>query len=249
MHDSLERLNSYADILADELPGTWTSQMASDAEGDLAELADRLWDLDLVAASLAVRPLVQAAVLNRPDGAQLVLLDPHDVGDSYLVAAVAPLALPDEAYRGVVEPDGIAVPQDDPFQGAELTADGLLDRYDTALAQVRNNALGHIQPPRSDRVVLTWQQDGSVATAPVTTAACAVLEGAGFRQDPHTGIHWLSGDDTTVQARVLQAIGPQLDALGISTALQHSERRTAPTAAACSRPVAPAPRTPATRAR
>ncbi|MDX3714956.1 hypothetical protein PV733_39740 [Streptomyces europaeiscabiei] len=249
-HDTSERLASYADVLVGELPDTWTStHLPPEAKDDLAELADRIWDLDLVAASLAEGPLHQAAVLSRPDGAQLVLLDRHDERDGFLIAAVAPRALPDEVYRAVPEPNGIAL-ADDPFLGAEQVAGDLLARYDHALAQVRHNALGGIQPSQADRVVLTWQQDGSVATAPVDDRADVILVAHGFVQDPQSGIYRLSGDDSRAQARALREIGPQLDALGIGTALQHPAGRTAPTSAPASMPASPASsRAPATRAR
>ncbi|WP_405826089.1 hypothetical protein OG241_07210 [Streptomyces sp. NBC_01390] len=249
-YDTSERLASYADVLAGELPGTWTStHLPPQAKDDLAELADRIWDLDLVAALLAEHPLRQAAVLSRPDGAQLVLVDRHDERDGFLIAATAPRALPDEAYRAVPEPNGIAL-ADDPFLSAEQIAGDLLARYDSALAQVRHTALGGIQPSQPDRVVLTWQQDGSVATAPVDDRAGAVLVANGFVQDPQGGIYRLSGDDTRAQARALREIGPQLDALGIGTALQHPAGRTAPTSAPASMPPSPAStRTPTARAR
>lgn len=249
-HDTSERLASYADVLAGELPDTWTSShLPADAKDDLAELADRIWDLDLVAASLAERPLQQAAVLSRPDGAQLVLLDRHDERDGFLIAAVAPRALPDEAYRTVPEPNGIAL-ADDPFLSAEQVAGDLLARYDSALAQVRHNALGGIQPSQPDRVVLTWQPDGSVATTPADDRAGTVLVANGFVQDPQSGIYRLGGDDTQAQARALREIGPRLDALGIGTALQHPAGRAAPTSAPASMPPVPAAsRTPTTRSR
>ncbi|MEU9288341.1 hypothetical protein AB0D57_27480 [Streptomyces sp. NPDC048275] len=249
-HDTSERLASYADVLAGELPDAWTSShLPPDAKDDLAELSERIWDLDLVAASLAEHPLQQAAVLSRPDGAQLVLLDRHDERDGFLIAAVAPRALPDEAYRAVPEPNGIAL-ADDPFLSAEQVAGDLLARYDTALAQVRHNALGSLQPSQPDRIVLTWQPDGSVATAPVDNRAGTVLIAHGFAQDPQSGIYRLGGNDTQAQARALREIGPQLEAIGIGTGLQHPAGRTAPTSAPASVPPVPAgTRAPAARGR
>ncbi|MFE9976497.1 hypothetical protein ACFYRD_38820 [Streptomyces hirsutus] len=249
-HNTPERLASYADVLAGELPDTWTStHLTAGAKDDLAELADHIWDLDLVASSLAEHSLQQAAVLSRSDGAQLVLIDRHDERDGFLLAAVAPRALPDEAYRAVPEPNGIAL-ADDPFLSAEQVAGDLLVRYDRALAQVRHNALGGIQPSQPDRVVLTWQTDGSVATAPADDRAGTILAAHGFVQDPHSGIYRLEGDDSQAQARALREIGPQLDALGIGTALQHPAARSAPTSTPASMPPAPAgTRTPPARTR
>ncbi|MEU4147402.1 hypothetical protein [Streptomyces parvulus] len=251
MHDpTSERLASYADFLAGELPDTWTSaHLPTDAKDDLAELAERIWDLDLVAAALAEHPLTEAAVLSRPDGAQFAVLDRHDGRDGFLIAALAPPALPDEAYRAVAEPNGIAL-TDDPFLSAEQIADDLLARYDRALAQARHNALASVQPSQPDRVVLTWQVDGSVATAPADDRAGAILTAHGFLQDPPSGIYRLAGDDTQAQARALRAIGPRLDALGIGTALQHPAGRSVPTAAPASPPPVPAgSRTQAVRSR
>ncbi|MEU9069954.1 MULTISPECIES: hypothetical protein [Streptomyces] len=241
MHDpTSERLASYADVLAGELPDTWTSaHLPADAKDDLAELAERIWDLDLVAAALAEHPLTEAAVLSRPDGAQFAVLDRHDGRDGFLVAALAPSALPDEAYRAVGEPNGIAL-TDDPFLSAEQIAGDLLARYDRALAQARHNALASVQPSQPDRVVLTWQVDGSIATAPADDRAGAILTAHGFIQDPPSGIYRLTGDDSHAQARALRAIGPRLDALGIGTALQHPAGRSAPTAAPASPPPVPA---------
>lgn len=252
MHDyeDSERLASYADVLAGELPGAWTSSYhPPEDKDDLTELTDRIWDLDLVAESLAEQPLRHAAVLSRPDGAQLVILDRHDERDGFLIAAVGPRALPDEAYRAVRDPNGIAL-TDDPFLSAETVSGDLLARYDTALAQVRHNAIGGVQPSQADRVVLTWQQDGSVATAPVGETATAVLVANGFVQGQQTGIHHLSADDTRAQAHALREIGSQLDALGIGTGLQHQSGRTPPKATTpAARPPSAAPRPAASRAR
>ncbi|MGW2650807.1 hypothetical protein ACWC2T_39485 [Streptomyces sp. NPDC001393] len=239
-HEDSGRLASFADVLAGELPDTWTSTHHPTAhKDDLAELADRIWDMDLVAESLAQHPLREAAVLTRTDGAQLAVLDRHDKRDGFLIAAIAPASLPDEAYRGIREPNGIAV-SDDPFHSAELVAGDLLARYDAALAQARHNARADVQPSQPDRVVLTWQSDGSLAAAPAGETAAAVLAANGFVHDLQTGIYRLSGDDTAVQARAVRAAGRQLDACGIATALQHPSGRIAPTATPPAPPPAPA---------
>ncbi|MFF4822690.1 hypothetical protein ACWDAO_01720 [Streptomyces sp. NPDC001212] len=245
-HDS-ERLASFADVLAGELPDVWTSSHhPAEDKDDLADLTDRIWDMDLVAQSLVEHPLQQAAVLTRQDGAQLVVLD-RPGRNGFLIAAVAPSDLPAEAFRGLREPDGIAL-ADDPFHSAELVTGDLLARFDTALAQVRCNAAG-IQPSQPDLVVLTWQPDGSLAAAPVSEKAAKVLTANGFIRDD-SGIYRLSGDDTTAQARAVRAIGPQLDAHGITTALQHPSGRIPPTATPpTSIPAPPATRTSAGRRR
>ncbi|MCC2276229.1 hypothetical protein LKL35_12505 [Streptomyces sp. ET3-23] len=244
-HEASGRLASFADVLADELPGTWTStHHPTTHKDDLAELADRIWDMDLVAESLTQHPLRKAAVLSRTDGAQLAVLDRHDERDGFLIAAVAPRSLPDEAFRGLHEPNGIAL-SGDPFHSAELVAGDLLARYDAALAQARHNACADIQPSQPDRVVLTWQADGSLAATPVGETAAAVLAANGFVHDPQTGIYRLSGDDTAVQARAVRAAGRQLDAHGIATVLKHPSGRIAPTATPPAPPSA-APPVPAT---
>jgi hypothetical protein len=252
-HDS-EHLASFADVLANELPDTWNSVYhPSEHKDNLAELPGRIWDMDLVAESLAQHPLRHAAVLTRQDGAQLVVLDRHDERDGFLIAAVAPRSLPDEAYRGIPEPNGIAL-TDDPFQSAELVAGDLLSRYDAALTQVRHNASTSVQPSQPERVVLTWQADGSLASAPVGETASAILAANGFVRDQQTGVYRLSGDDTAAQARAVRETGRQLDAQGIATALQHPSGRIAPTAtppaAPAGRPYLPAgQRTPRVRPR
>ncbi|MEU9246966.1 hypothetical protein [Streptomyces sp. NPDC048385] len=230
------RLASFADVLAGELPGGWSSSyQPPEHKDDLAELADRVWDMDLVAASLVEHPIQHAAVLTREDGAQLVVLDRHDKRDGFLIAGAAPRDVPGEAFRGIREPDGIAL-SDDPFLSAESVAGDLLARYDAALAQVRRNATDLSHGPdtarisQPERVVLTWQEDGSLAAAPADDTAAAVLIANGFVNDEETGAYRLSGDDTAAQARAVRKAGVQFAALGIATALQHPAARTAPPA-------------------
>ncbi|GGZ40492.1 hypothetical protein [Streptomyces poonensis] len=241
MHDHVdkERLVSFADVLAGELPDTWASAYHSfEHKDDLAELTDRIWDLDLVAESLAQHPLQHAAVLTRKDGAQLAILDRHDERDGFLIAAVAPRSLSAEAYRGIAEPNGIAL-SDDPFLGAELVTGDLLARYDAALAQARYNAAATVHPSHPDRVVLTWQSDGSLAAVNVGDTASAVLTRNGFVHDEQTGIYRLMGIDTFEQARAVREVGRQLTAQGIDVALQHPSGRIAPTVTPSAAPPTP----------
>ncbi|MFE3645888.1 hypothetical protein ACFXOM_33775 [Streptomyces sp. NPDC059169] len=239
-HEDSERLASFADVLAGELPDTWASAYHSpEHKDDLAELTNRIWDMDLVAESLAEHPLRHAAVLTRQDGAQVAVIDRHDELGGFLIAAVGPRDVPDEAYRGIREPYGIAL-SDDPFLSAELVAGDLLARYDAALAQARHNAAAAVRPSQPDRVVLTWQVDGSLAAAPVGETASAILAAGGFVHDKQTNIYRLNGDDTAEQARAVRETGQQLAAHGITVALQHPSGFIAPTATAPATPPAPA---------
>ena len=240
------RLASFADVLADQLPGTWSSTYhPPQHKDDHVELAEHIWDMDLVAESLAAHPIQHAAVLTREDGARLAVLDRHDERDGFLIAAVAPRDVPGQAFSGIREPDGIAL-SGDPFLSAEAVAGDLLARHDAALAQVRHNAAdlsrqpSTTQPSETKRVVLTWQSDGSLAAAPTSDTVAAVLTNNGFDHDEQTGTYRLSGDDTAVQARAVRATGEQLAAQGITTALQHPAARPGPTATAPAAPAAQA---------
>ncbi|WP_129287499.1 hypothetical protein [Streptomyces sp. GZWMJZ-114] len=223
MHDPLtdaERLASYADILAGELPGFWSStHVPPSAQTRLASLTDRVWDLDLVAASLAEHPLRQAAVLSRADGgAQLLLLDRHDADRGVLAAALALPGLPVEAYRGVPEPNGVALDGEDPFSGAEVIARDLLPRYEQALSRAHGNARDQGLQPTV--LTMAWQADGSLHAEPATAAATQVLLANGFAEAENApGVYQLVGDDSAVQARAVRRTGRQLAELGIGTAL------------------------------
>ncbi|MFE4054946.1 hypothetical protein ACFXP3_01330 [Streptomyces sp. NPDC059096] len=244
------RLASFADVLAGELHKTWISTHHTTAhKDDLAALTERIWDMDQIAAALAQHPLRQAAVLTRQDGAQLIVLDRNDDDlGGFLIAALAPRDLPDEAYRGVREPDGIDV-GDDPFLSAALVTDDLLVRYEAALAQVRHNAThpsptpGTARASHSEAVVLAWQPDGALATARVSDTTADVLVANGFVHDERTGGYRLSGDDSAAQARSVRAAGEQLDAKGITVTLQHRTARSAPGVTAAK--AAPLPSAPA----
>ncbi|WP_405734823.1 hypothetical protein OG607_41165 [Streptomyces sp. NBC_01537] len=225
-------LESFATALADELPGTWTSQYHRHEQyRDQFPLAEEVWDMNLVAGAIAETVLEHDAVLTRDDGARLYVIGRPRTEDEYLVAAMAPPGLDPEAFRGVREPDGIAVP-DDPFRAADdITAD-LLPRYDKAIAQVQHNA-AHPTPPAPapaaapERVVMTWFGDGLLAAKPESQAAATALHDNGFAWDPAEQAFVLPGDDTAVQALHVRSAGAQLAAHGIGVVLRHPPTRPA----------------------
>jgi hypothetical protein len=68
-------LESFATALADELPGTWTSQYHRHEQyPDQFPLAENVWDMNLVSGAIAERVLEHDAVLTRDDGARLYVI-------------------------------------------------------------------------------------------------------------------------------------------------------------------------------
>ncbi|MFF0740606.1 hypothetical protein ACFYVL_09405 [Streptomyces sp. NPDC004111] len=243
-----DRLASFADILAGELPDVWTSTFhPSDDKAALAHVTDRTWDMDLIVASLAEHPLHHAAVLTRVhDQAQLAVMDRHDERGGFLIAALSPNLDP-EAFRGIVEPHGIAL-SDDPFIAAATVSGDLLARHDAALAQVRRNAAdlaADASAAATERVVLAWQPNGDLTAAPTSGTAQAVLQANGFAREPD-GTYRLNGEDSTALARAVRKVSRQFTMLGITTAVQHPSARPAPTATA---PAPPPPTRPALHTR
>lgn len=148
---------------------------------------------------------------------------------------MAPDDAPDEAFRAVREPDGIAVDAD-PFSAAEDVTHDLLPRYDKALAQVRSNAarLAAPQAAEPERVVMTWSGEAIVVDKPDRADVTKALTENGFVFAPDRNVFVLSGDDTAHQAASVRATGDRLSELGIDTVLRHPPTRpalgTAPTA-------------------
>ncbi|MER6531637.1 hypothetical protein [Streptomyces sp. NPDC001508] len=233
-HIDSGRLASFADVLASELPGAWTSvHHTAEDKDDLTELVDNIWDMDVVAESLAQHPPHQAAVLTCADGAQLVVLDRHDKRNGFLAAAIAPRDLPAQAFQAVREPDGIAL-TDDPFLSAELIAGDLLARYETALTQVRQNATdltraSGAHSPQPERVILSWLSDGSLGATPASDSTNGVLIAHGFVRDEQKDIYRLQGGDSAAQASTLHKLGLQLAARNVSLIVRHAPSRRSPT--------------------
>ncbi|MDF3292406.1 hypothetical protein [Streptomyces silvisoli] len=245
MHDPTPDtgLGSFATVLAGELPGTWTSRYHPDRGGDNDHdaLTDEVWDMNEVAAALAKHTVDRCAVLTRTDGTRLFVVDPVGHGEGYLIAALAPQDAPVEAFRGVREPDGIAV-ADGPFTAVEDITYDLLPRYDKALAQVRHNTARLAAPSAAEpeRVVMTWSGDDLVVEALERPEIAQTLTDHGFAFDATRHVFVLSGDDSARQGACVRAAGHRLSALGIGVVLRHPPARPALGTTALAPPAPPA---------
>ncbi|MFE5718710.1 hypothetical protein [Streptomyces erythrochromogenes] len=227
--DDSRDVESFATILSEELPGNWTVHHHRHQQHEDQFLhAEEVWDLNDVAAAVAEYALGADAHLIRDDGTRLyVTLHPrHD--EEFLAATMAPSGVAPEAFAGVREPDGIAVPADPQGAARTITAD-LLPRYDIALAQVRHNAMNPPQPLPSpgahvQQVVMTWLEDGTLAAVTTARPAAEALVSEGFAWNTTAGAYVLSGDDTRVQAHAVQAAGARLARLGFATVLRAAVR-------------------------
>lgn len=243
MHDPDDSLASFASVLAGELPGRWTSEYHPDhgSHADYDDLTVDVWDMDQVAETTATYIVDHCAVLTRDDGTRLFVMDRKGHDEGFLIAAMAPGALPGAAYQGVREPDGIAVPKD-PFRAAEDVILSLLPRYDKALTQVMHNAsLLTSSPPQGPNVVMTWSGDALVVTPPERADIADVLADNGFVRDADKDLLVLGGDDSSRQAASVRAAGRRLAELGIGVILRQSTRPALGTTA----PLPAAPQTPA----
>lgn len=232
MHDPTPdtSLGSFAAILAGELPGAWTNAYHPDRGGINVHhaLTDHVWDMNDVADALAKHNVDHCAVLTRDDGTRLFVADSLGHGEGYLIAAMAPDDVPEEAFRGVREPDGI-VAVADPFSAAEDVTHDLLPRYDKALAQVRSNAAWLAAPQRAEpeRVVMTWSGEAIVVDKPDRADVTKALTDHGFVFAPDRNAFVVSGDDTAHQAASVRAAGDRLSELGIDAVLRHPQTRPA----------------------
>ncbi|MFE4017972.1 hypothetical protein ACFXPZ_11245 [Streptomyces sp. NPDC059101] len=223
-HTDTGYLGSFATILAGELPGTWTSEYHPDRGGntDHDDLTADVWDMNEVVDAMADYIVDHCAVLTRNDGTRLFVMDRKGHDEGFLIAAMAPQDAPLEAFRGVREPDGIAV-ADDPFTAAEDITHDLLPRYDKALAQVRHNAARLTSPPAAEpeRVVMTWSGDDLVVEAPARPDIAQILTDHGFAFDADRDVFVLSGDDSAHQGARVRAAGHRLSELCVGVILRN----------------------------
>ncbi|MFD4476420.1 hypothetical protein ACFWPU_09950 [Streptomyces sp. NPDC058471] len=222
MHDyeSAPDLASFAIALADELPGNWTSEHQVHAHyPDQFARAEHVWDMNLVAQAIAEHVLDQDAVLTRDDGARLYVIARPRSGEEFLVGAIAPADIHEEAFRAVREPDGIAIP-DDPVQAAADITTDLLPRYDKALAEVHDNAARLAPAPPPELVVITLIGRDFHVTKPDRADAAQILTDNGCVYDKDQDVFVLPGEDTAAQAQAIQRAAAQLDRLGIGVSVR-----------------------------
>ncbi|MFF4529472.1 hypothetical protein ACFY1P_09390 [Streptomyces sp. NPDC001407] len=229
-------LATFATALAQRLPGTWTSQHHAHATyPDQFPIAEELWDMGHAQWAVSEFVLDHGAVLTGPDGMRLYVIDRPLNQREFIVAALAPPAVPDHLFRGVEEPNGITMGTD-PVRAAATVTRRLLPRYQEALAHVRRNAAAEQAAAtcRTARVSFAWQADGTLTAATDYPGAAEYLERTGFHQVPReTGVFTLPGTLTAAERDArLRTAALQLGALGADVSIAH-----APTA----QPTAPAP--------
>jgi hypothetical protein len=161
----------------------------------------------------------------------------------YLVAPLEPEGFAPHHFRGVHEPNGIAVP-DDPIRAAAAITRRLLPRYRQAREVVRHHARTQPEPPHrppaaevTQTLTLIWYPDGAVGAphASVPDDARMVLYSHCFHYSPHESAFLLPASYSDAErALLLQSAIRQLTNQGIGVNL----RRAAPTTAP---PTAPPP--------
>ncbi|MFE4664530.1 hypothetical protein ACFRI7_11810 [Streptomyces sp. NPDC056716] len=222
-HEQDHDVEGFAAVLAGELSGRWSVDYRRHANrAEQMARAAAVWDMNIVADAIATKALHHDAILTHGSGTRLYLTGRPGHEDDFLVAAIAP-ALPPEAFGGVREPDGIAVPAD-PEAAAQMVQAGLLPRYQAALDLVLSQS---IRLGLEESLTLTWSGTDLHAHAP-STPVREILTEHGFTPSPAGGTLVLAGDDSALQARTIRTVGARLAMLGTSLALRHPAPRFSP---------------------
>ncbi|WP_328486032.1 hypothetical protein [Streptomyces zaomyceticus] len=249
-------LPTFAVTLAARLPGTWTSQYhRHTAYSEQFPAAERLWDSGHVDWAVSEQVLGHHAVLTGPAGEELYVIERPRHRGQFLVAALEPVGFLPHHFRGVPEPNGIAV-SSDPVRAAASISCRLLPRYARAAEAVRAQARlrpdppAHRQaPPETVRAVtLTRYADGVLGTPYTSVPAEArdALYLSGFQYVPDQGAFLLPvGYGPVATAVRIQVLAARLAQTGIGLNLRHAP--THPRAAAAVT-VSPAPAPQANRA-
>ncbi|WP_206341507.1 hypothetical protein [Streptomyces ureilyticus] len=225
-------LSAFATTLAARLPGTWASEYHRHAAyQDQFPTIERLWDTGHVDYIVSQYVLGHDAVLHGPGDEQLYVTDGPRYPHQFVVAPLEPEGCKPHHFRGVDEPNGIAVPND-PVHAAAAVARRVLPRYRAALDTVRHNARVQPEPPHrpaapevAQTLTLVWYPDGVVGApyASVPAEARTVLYGCYFQYSPHESAFVLPASySTEARALLLQTAVRLLTAQGIGVNFRHA---------------------------
>ncbi|AKJ10179.1 hypothetical protein ABB07_09135 [Streptomyces incarnatus] len=223
--------STFATELAAHLPGQWHRRYTGfPPPQDQPHVADQVWDCGPTHSAL-LDWAPPTAFLDGPAGEQLCVIPRPRYPRQYLVAPLRPDGFKPHHFRGMDEPNGIAVP-DDPIRAAAQVARRVLPRYAEALNAVRRSALHQPEPPHrpaapevTESLTLIWYPDGVVGapSASVPAVACTVLYACCFQYSPHEAAFVLPASySTEARALLLQSAVRQLTAQGIGVNFRHA---------------------------
>ncbi|WP_318209520.1 MULTISPECIES: hypothetical protein [unclassified Streptomyces] len=239
MPPSQTLLPTFAVEFAARLPGTWTSQYYRHAAySEQFPVAERLWDSDHVDWAVSEHVLGHHAVLAGPAGGELYVIDRPLRRGQFLVAALEPVGFLPHHFRGVPEPNGIAVGAD-PVRAAATVSRRLLPRYSRAAEALRAQARLRPEPPAhrqappetTKAVTLTRYNDGVLGTpyASVPAEARDALYLSGFQYVPEQGAFLLPvGYGPVATAVRIQVLAARLAQADIGLNLRHTPARPEP---------------------
>ncbi|MGV9790853.1 hypothetical protein ACWEIK_22310 [Streptomyces sp. NPDC004673] len=211
-------------------------------------IADWLWDCGPARSALLDWEL-PISLLDGPAGQQLCVTPRPRYARQYLVAPLEPRGFRLHHTSSVLEPSGIAVP-DDPARAAAAVARRVLPRYAHALDQVRRTAADQPGPPSRSKtaevtpsLTLVSYPDGMVgAPEPdVPAQARPALLAASFLYSPLDNAFVLPATYSSAQqALLLQRVIRSLNDQGIGVTFRHATQAhkltRPPTAATLPRP-------------
>ncbi|MCZ0978710.1 hypothetical protein O1L60_04165 [Streptomyces diastatochromogenes] len=244
-------LETFALEIAARLPGGWTSEFhPHPSYSDQFPTADRLWDNGHVDWAVSEFVLGHHAVLTGPAGQELYIIERPLYRNQFLVAALEPPGCLPHHFRGVPEPNGIAVDAD-PVRASAAITHRLLPRYARAVETVREQARQRPAPPahrqapaETSAVTLVRYEDGLLGApyGSVPAEAHDALCLSGFRSVPDQGAFLLPHESGSVATAVrIQVLANRLAKIGIGLNYRHAA--TAPGANVVTTARTPRPRT------
>ncbi|OKI09410.1 hypothetical protein A6A06_01505 [Streptomyces sp. CB02923] len=246
-------LSAFATDLAARLPGAWTSTYHRHASyKDQFPTAEQLWDLGHIDHIVSQYVLTHDAVLHGPEDQRLYVSDRPLYSRQFVVAPLEPASdgIQPHHFAGVLEPNGIAVPNE-PARAAFQVTRRVLPRYEQALHRVLRNAADEPEPPHrpappqvSQTLTLAYYSDGALGVPyeSVPAEARLALYAHGFQYHPHQAAFLLPaayGEDG--RALRVQAVAQKLAAQGIGVNLRATPQGATAPPTTTARPSVPSP--------